>query len=334
MFAIGILLKSIPLLFIARSFAGLTGGNVSVAQAAIADITKPENRARNFGLIGAAFGLGFILGPYIGGKLSAPNEALIQIGNLHLLTTPSWFTTATPFWFAAGLSFLNVLFVLFFLPETLQHPNTDLKLSPLQALVNIAKAYSIPGIRTLYTTNFLFQAGFTFFTTFTSVFLIDRFSFTQGNIGDFFSYIGIWVAFTQIVITRQISSRLSSSAILRFSIIASGIFVLMYFLPKIWWQLLLITPFFAIANGLTQANMTGLISSSADRSVQGEVLGINSSVQALAQTIPPILSGYIAAKLTPETPILVSGVVIIIAGLFYNILYRPTKVTTTATAVA
>src|SRR3989344_3479623 len=71
-FAYAILTRNIPLLFAARAFDGITGGNIAVAQAAIADVTTPANRAKNFGLIGAAFGLGFILGPYIGGKLSDP----------------------------------------------------------------------------------------------------------------------------------------------------------------------------------------------------------------------------------------------------------------------
>ena len=83
-FAIGVITRNIPLLFLSRGFDGFTGGNISVAQAAIADISTPENRARNFGFIGAAFGLGLIIGPYIGGRLSDPNYI-------------SWFSPATPF---------------------------------------------------------------------------------------------------------------------------------------------------------------------------------------------------------------------------------------------
>src|SRR3989338_6853794 len=72
LFAIGIATRNIPLLFFSRALAGISSGNLSVAQAAIADITKPSDRARNFGFIGAAFGLGFIIGPFLGGKLSDP----------------------------------------------------------------------------------------------------------------------------------------------------------------------------------------------------------------------------------------------------------------------
>jgi len=230
--------------------------------------------------MGATFGLGFILGPYLGGKLSDP-------------TLVSWFNAATPFWFAAILSLLNVLSVLIFFPETRKHITDTVHIAWNKSVQNIVHAYTYKGFRTLFTTVFLFQAGFGFFVGFFSVFLINRFNFTQGNIGDFFSYVGLWIAFTQAVITRKVSSKYEEFQILRLTIFGSGLCILLYFLPNVWWQLLLITPFFAICNGLSQANLTALVSRSAGPKIQGEILGINASIMALAQTIPPILSGFI-----------------------------------------
>jgi DHA1 family tetracycline resistance protein-like MFS transporter len=307
-FAYGIITKNIPLLFIARAFDGITGGNLSVAQAAIADISKPEDRAKNFGLIGAAFGLGFIIGPYIGGKLGDPGVV-------------SWFNAATPFWFAAILAALNTISVIFFFPETLQHFRT-LSLHWAQSITNIVKAFNMKRVRVLYTTNFLFQAGFTFYTTFFSVFLINKFHYTQGNIGDFFAYIGIWIAITQIVITRFLSRILREDEILRLSLFGMAIFVIDYFVPQTSHGLLYVGPFLAIFVGLSMANSTALVSRSVDHKVQGEVLGINASVQALAQSIPPILSGFIAASLTANAPIVISAIVIALGGLYFNIFYR------------
>lgn len=310
LFAIGIIMRNIPLLFVSRAFDGITGGNIAVAQAAIADITTPENRAKNFGLIGAAFGLGFIIGPYLGGRLSDPN-------------TVSWFNAATPFWFAAGLSFLNVMSILFFFPETHPKRASHISIQWARSLKNITKAYSMKSVRLLFGTNFLFQGGFAFFTTFFSVFLIRTFNFTQGTIGDFFAYVGIWIAFTQAVITRRVANKFQEYEILRASLLGTGIAMLMYFLPSSWQGLLLVTPLFAIANGLSQAHLTGLISRSTDHSIQGEILGINASVQALAQSIPPMLSGFIAASLTPESPIVVSALVIMVAGFVFITMYKP-----------
>ena len=312
LFALGIIVGSIPLLFFARFFDGITGGNISVAQAAIADITSPQDRSKNFGLVGMAFGLGFIFGPYLGGRLSDPSLV-------------SWFNAATPFWAAALLSLGNIILVSLMFPETHLKPNRELVVKWGQSLRNIVKAMSLGPLRPLLATNFLFQGGFTFFTTFFSVFLIHRFAFNQGNIGDFFAFTGVWIAITQGFITRKASKIWREATILRVSILGVAIALFAYFVPTVAWQMLLVTPFFAIFVGLTQSNMTALISRSAGPEIQGEVLGINASVQALAQTIPPVLSGFIAAQLSPTAPIAVSVCVIAAAGVLFLVGYKSTK---------
>lgn len=304
LFAVGIVTRNLPLLFISRAFDGVTGSSIGAAQAAIADITKPENRAKNFGLIGAAFGLGFILGPYIGGKLSDP-------------AVLNWFNATTPFWFAAILSFLNVLFILFFFKETLKEKNRALKITLTRAFSNIFKAARLSSIRTILLTNFFFQGGFAFFTTFFSVFLIRRFAFTQGNIGDYFSYVGLWAVLAQVVILRLVIKKFNECQILRLSLLGLAVFMFLQLAPNKSWELLLITPFFAVANGLSQANITALVSRSAGQSIQGEILGINSSVQSLATAIPPIISGYLAAAFVPAASILVSAIVIFLGWVIF-----------------
>ncbi len=313
LFAIGIITRNLPLLFVSRAFDGITGGNIAVAQAAIADITTPENRAKNFGLIGAAFGMGFILGPFLGGKLSDPSLV-------------SWFNAATPFWFASAIAFLNVLSVIFLLPETIKQKQKELSLHVGKSIKNIIRAFSMKGMVPLFCTSFLFVSGFTFFTTFFSVFLINKFGFSQGSIGNYFAYVGIWIALSQAVVTRKVSKIFSEQKVLRFSLVATGIFILMQFVPTTWVGLLFVTPFFAIFNGLSTANITSLVSRSVGSEMQGEILGVNASVQAIGQTIPPILSGFIAASVTPLTPIFVSGVTIILAGVVFITFYRKTIV--------
>lgn len=312
-FAVGIITKNIPLLFAARMFDGITGGNIAVAQAAIADVSTPQNRAKNFGMIGAAFGLGFVIGPYIGGKLSDP-------------TVISWFTATTPFYFAAILSAINVASILLFFPETLTEKSHALKVKWTRSVLNIYHAATHKTLREIFLTIFLFNGGFTFFTTFFSVYLIQKFNFTQGNIGDFFAYIGIWVAFSQAVIVRQLAKRFSEKTLIRFGLIGTGSAIFLYFLPNQVWQLLLIVPIMAISNGLTFANLTALISKSVGPKVQGEVMGINSSVAALAMSVPPILSGYIAADLSPNVSIWLGGAIILIGAALFWLSYHPQKV--------
>lgn len=311
-FAVGILLRSIPLLFISRALAGITSGNISVASASIADLTKPEDRAKNFGLIGAAFGTGFILGPFIGGKLSDPSIA-------------SWFNPSVPFWFSAAVSLINVFFVYKFFKETNKFTAKHFHINWTRSIHNILKVFEMKNLRLLYLTNFLFFSGFTFFVTFMSVFLIERFNFSQGNIGDFFSYIGLWVAFTQAVITRKLANYFSEKQVLRFTLIGGGTAVGLMFFTNVWWQLYILAPMFAICNGLSIANITGLISRSADQKIQGEILGINSSVQALGQLIPPILAGLIASSISSQAPVITASVIMILSGALFLLFYRPQK---------
>lgn len=312
LFAFAILIRNIPLLFISRALAGASSGNISVAQAAIADLTEPKDRAKNFGLIGAAFGLGFIIGPFLGGKLSDPNIV-------------SFFDPTVPFWFAAFLSFINALSVKMFFKETNKFLSNRPHIEWGKAVSNIFKVFKIENLRFLFLTNFLFFSGFTFFVTFISVFLIDKFGFTQGDIGDFFSFIGIWIVFTQGFITRKVANYISERQVLRITIIGDGIFIGLLYFVNVSWMLYVVVPFIAICNGLTFANTAGLISRSADQKIQGEIMGINASIQALAQLIPPILSGFIAARFAPEAPLIVASSVIIFSGLLFIFLYKPAK---------
>ncbi len=308
-FALGIFTRNIPLLFLSRAFAGLTGGSVSVAQASIADVSTPKNRAKNFGFMGAAFGLGFILGPFIGGKLSDP-------------AVVSWFNPTTPFIFASLLAFINIISVLIFFPETNKYIKKDMVIKWSNSFLNIWHAATHKTLRELFFTNFLFNAGFTFFTTFFAVYLINKFHFNQGNIGDFFAYVGIWVVISQILITPQVAKRFSEIKTLRVSLIATGIIIFLFFLPNHWLGLLIITPFLAMFNGLVMANLTALISRSVEPTVQGEVMGINSSISALAMLIPPILSGFIAAKFSANMPIWIAGFIMIFSGVFFWMMYK------------
>lgn len=319
LFAVGIITKNIPLLFFGRALDGITGGNISVARAVIADVSTPQHRTRNFGLMGASFGFGFVLGPYIGARLATPN-----VGFFGLFNTPGWFDAATPFWFAAILSAINMLLILFILPETHKHINHKLKLVWNKSLDNIRKAIAAPGLRVIFTSEFLFWGGFTFFTTFFQVVLIEKLGFKQNNVGDFFAYIGLWIVFTQALLTPILAKRLKNYQVLRFSLIGTGIALFMQLWPENTAQLLLVSPFIAFFNGFTLANATALVSLSAGGEIQGEVLGIEASVQALAQAIPAILAGYIAT-IGINMPVIVGGSLVITGGLIFNAFYHPSK---------
>lgn len=313
LFAIGVATKNIPLMFASRIVDGLTGGNISVAQAVISDISTPNNRARNFGLIGAAFGLGFIFGPYIGGKLADPSVV-------------SWFSASTAFWFAAILSGLNAVIVIGFLPETLKQKTNELKLNIFKSFANIIKAFTNTGLRNVTPSTFLFNSGFTFFTTFFAVFLALRFGFSQGNTGDYFAYFGIWIAIVQGGLIGQVSKRFKDYQVLRFSFFGAAITLLAYLaipLGQHKW-LYLIPPILALFVGMSQAFIPTLVSRVTPKEIQGESLGINTSVSALAQAIPAIIAGYVATVNTSAT-VITASILIACAGLAFWLLFNPNK---------
>jgi DHA1 family tetracycline resistance protein-like MFS transporter len=318
-FAIAILTKNIPLLFVGRAVDGITGGNISVARAVIADVSAPEHRARNFGIIGAAFGMGFVMGPYIGARLAVPDASIFG-----LFHTPHWFNSATPFWFTAILSVINTLLMLAILPETHRHIQRGLKIAWTKSVRNIARAAALPGLRTVFAAEFFFWGGFTFFITFFQILLIQKLHFSTNNVGDFFAYIGICIALSQAIVLPFVVKRFAPHQILRVSLFGNGIALFLQLLPHNTTQLLLVAPAIALFNGLTMANSSALVSLSANGKMQGEVLGIEASVQALAQAIPAILAGYVAT-MGVNMPVIVGGAAVCLGGLIFNIFYRTPK---------
>src|SRR3954465_15687117 len=312
LFATGIIFRNIPLLFVARALDGITGGNLSVAQAAIADVTKPEDRTKNFGLIGAAFGVGFIVGPFLGGVLADP-------------TVFRWFTASTPFWFAAILAAANTTQVLLQFDETNQHIR-HVPMHLLKGVANIARAFRMPELRTIFLTSFFFNAGFGFFIAFFGLFLIHRFNFNEARIGNFFAWVGLCAIFTQIVTTRRIAAKFSESQVLKVSLLGVALVMFAYLAaPSPMW-LFLIAPISSTFNGLSLANMGGLLSRSVAPQVQGEILGIGSSIAALANSIPPLLGGFFAASFAPSAPVLAAALTMLCAWALFVALFRPVRV--------
>ncbi|MCX6536023.1 MAG: MFS transporter [Actinobacteria bacterium] len=330
LFAIGISTANIPLLFAARALDGITGGNLAVAQAAIGDVSTNENRAKNFGLLGAAFGLGFIIGPYLGGRLSSPDASFYG-----LFHTPSWFGATTPFWFAAIIAMANCLSVLTTFPETLKEKFHGGRIKMGRAVSNVVAGFKSDRLRVILATGFLFNAGFTFFTTFFGVYLRNSFDFTSAKIGDYFALVGLFIAISQAVVVARVAKKLADFKVLRFSLLGTAAMMLVYFLTPTSSPayLYMVIPFFTFFNGLTMANMSSLVSRSAEPGQQGQAMGIYSSVQSLAQVPASILVGYITSGITSSQPLIVSSVCIALGGFVFVTMFRPKYVSSTVAQV-
>jgi DHA1 family tetracycline resistance protein-like MFS transporter len=275
LFGFGIEIASLSLILISRAIAGIAGANISIAQASIADVTEPKDRAKNFGLIGAAFGIGFIVGPILGAFIASAT------GN-----------PAAPFWVAGALGVLNVMSISLFLPETHHNRSERKTFTIFKGIHNIQAAIRDVDARPLYLASFLYVSGFAFFTSFVGIMLVSRFHFSETGIGTFFAIMGIWIVFTQAFILRILTKKFSERTIVRSSLLCMMIGLVLYaFVPSVF-LLYLLVPVVAVSNGLTMANIGALVSKSVSATKQGAALGINSSLMALSTGIIPLLAGF------------------------------------------
>ncbi len=310
-FAIGIMLGNIWIIFASRMFSGFMSGNLSIANSAIADISDRKSRLKNFGLIGMAFGFGFIIGPFLGGNLANPNLV-------------SWFNLSTPFWASALLALVNIVLIATIFKETIKQKLSHLEIHPLTGLRNLKKAMQMKNMRTLFLVIFIFFFGFSFFTQFFQVFLIDKFSFDQVQIGNIFGYIGIWVALTQGLFIRPIAKKFNAGKILRISLLGYSIALLLVLVPNSPWFLLLVLPFTSFFGGISMPSSTTLVSFMSSDETQGEVMGIRQSVQSAAQALPPLVAGFIAA-IDYNLTVIVASIFAFLAWIIFVGFFKKTR---------
>ena len=301
-FALGIQARNLPLLFLSRVVYGIGGGNIAIIQSAIADVSDAASRTRNFGLIGVAFGLGFVVGPTLGGELSNPE-------------TVSWFNFATPFYAAALLAVLNIVMVLFAFRETLATPIRR-PVTPFTGFRNLAEAFTIRRLRLLFGGVFFYSLGFSFYSQFFAVYLLKRFDFDQVRIGRYFGFVGLCIVIMQGLVVRRLSSVYTPQQILRVSVLGLAVVLWCFLLPQQAWQVFLVAPVLALFQGLTSPNATSLVSTSATADEQGKMMGINQSVMSAAFATPPIIAGHIET-INLSLPLIMAGLMAILGWFFF-----------------
>lgn len=302
-FAYGLLVASIPILFFSRIVNGLTGGLISVAQASIADMSDKSHKSKNFGIIGMAFGIGFIFGPFLGGFLSSDFSR--------------YFTSITPFLFAALLSSITLIYSKLKLVET--SPMEDKEIDWTKPMTQLSKGLRIPGLKKLFTANFFYFSGFAFFTTFIPVYLVQKFNFTQFGTGNFFLYIGLLLILGQGFIVPKLFSKTAEERVMPFTLFMTGLFIFLQPIPSTLIPFMIAVTLFSLNNSVTQIALNTLVSNKASDRDQGLALGTNQSVRALANAIPSMLSGVVAAAFNPSAPLIVAGLLIMLTATFYKL---------------
>ncbi|MBX2846409.1 MAG: MFS transporter [Saprospiraceae bacterium] len=310
LFSLGTLWAVLPLLFVGRIVTGFFSGSVSILYSIIADLSRPENRAKNFGILGAAFGVGFVVGPALGGYLADP-------------TVVSWFNESTPFFAAMALSLLSALLIYLTVPETFarKHHEEKVRLNLLQGFLNIKEALQIKGLTPILVVLFFIYLGFTFFTQFSTVYLQDELNFSLNDLSKFFAFIGLVLFLTQMGLIRLVTSYFSAPQIVRVVLLTLSAGLFIFILPDNKTSLYWIAPIIPLSFGLLQPNVLSIISNSASSEIQGQILGIQQSIRSLAFFFPPMVSAYIST-LDRTLPNKVGALFVFIAWCVFLIFYR------------
>lgn len=287
----------LSILFLSRILDGLTGGNISIAQAYITDITDDQNRARGLGLIGAAFGLGFVLGPALGGALSAGERY------------------AVPAFFAAGLSLLNWFAVLFWLPESLT-PEIRARLAklPSRAVLSAAelvRALRRPRFGPLMHIRLFYGLAFATFTGVFALYAQYRLGLTSTQTGYLLAYVGLMIVLVQAVAIGQLTARFpESSLILGASAVVAVTLLAWAFTPTVLWLLVVLAPL-AFASGVLNTVINSAVTKSVYPEEIGGALGLSTSVESLTRVIGPIVGGILLEAVGVWAPGVMGGMIML-----------------------
>jgi len=293
---------SLTALALQRALAGIGSANISAANAYIADISNKENRTKNMGLIGAAFGMGFIIGPVVGGYVYEA-YGLMGVG------------------IASGmLSVLNFIMAVVFLRESLAEKNTlsKLALNPLTALL---KAMRMRVVRDLFLLNMLFIAAFALMQVTAAILWEDHFMLSKKEIGLVFAFIGLCSAVVQAGLVGILNKMLGEKRLL-----VIGLVLMMFALvalplaPSMGWELLALA-FVALAYGCVSPSILSLLSASVSPREQGNILGLNQSISSLGRVIGPVLGGFLYS-FDFHLPYFGGAFIIVLALLFIFDIYR------------
>jgi predicted MFS family arabinose efflux permease len=280
-------------LFLARFLDGVTGGNISVAQAVISDVTTPANRAKGFGIFGASLGLGFVMGPVL--SLVAQQRSL-----------------GTAFLVSSAVAAIALIMTIFFLPETLQQkPDTNDNIFDL-GLQDLIKGLTFPRLGILFIINLCVGTTFTLFTFAFQPYYLQVLHQDTKSLTLLFFAIGIIGVVVQIQGVKIMTKYMSLVKILFLGLFFRSLsFILMPVIPDIHF-FLVIGIIFSLFNSLVQPMISTLISLNTSPEEQGKMAGLNASYLSAANGIGPIIAGLMVDRNNPQT----YGYPLYLAGIF------------------
>ncbi|MGE3953808.1 MAG: MFS transporter [Parachlamydiales bacterium] len=277
--ALSVMWDNLWLLLLGRLWTGSCSGNAAIAQSAVADIAYPEHRAKAFGYLNGIGGVGFVVGPFLGG----------------LLAEPEWLGGSIPFLFVGAVSILNLLIVYAFFSETyLPHAEGPLMKGLVRSFRNLHLVFQMPALRTMILLYFVFLAADSMFLTFLPTYFVQRFNLKPDLIGDIYAYTSIIWMVMLLVINRELLKWCSLRVLSLWGSLVFGLSViLMMLMPNPWWILPVLVPAVAGA-ALAYSNMGAMVSHAAPPDYQGRALGASTSALSLSQIAASLLAGPLA----------------------------------------
>lgn len=287
--------SSLWMLFVSRILDGFTGGNISVAQAYITDVTDESDRAKGLGLLGAAFGLGFIIGPALGGILSVYGYAL-------------------PAFVAASLSMISILGVLFFLPESLSaEKRAELEKQERQpfSLSNLWEAINRPRVGPILNVRFFYGLAFAIFQTIFPLYALYRFNLDARSTGFVLAYVGILVVFVQGFLVGWMAARFNEYRLIFWATVVMGLTLFAWAIASSVIMLLVVLAPLAFAAGILNTLLNSTLSKSVYPEEVGGTLGLSASLESLTRVISPTIGGYLLGSIGAWAPGLAGGLIMV-----------------------
>ncbi|MDR3624668.1 MAG: MFS transporter [Chlamydiales bacterium] len=292
---------NIYLLLASRVVIGFAAGNISIVQAAVADLSTPDEKSKNFGLYGMALGTGFAFGPFFGGFFSRWGYSI-------------------PFLAAIALVIFNLGVVYYFFRET-NFLLLKKKVSWHVGLLNFKKAFKFKGLRIILLASFLHCFAWSYFFEFISVYLIANFDFSSEDLGLFYGIAGASYALSTGYLIRPFTAKFKPASLLFAGNLLAGLSILLFpFVTTtlvLWIAIIVICYFVAFV----WPSATAIVSNHASGDIQGESLGIFAAVNAMGFVLSPLLSGSWVGTY-PTITMWVSGIILVITSL---ILFRSLK---------
>jgi MFS family permease len=312
--ALGFLLmgwaQSLLLLFVARIIAGITGGNISIPQAYIADVTTPAERSKWMGMIGAAFGLGFTFGPMIGGIMSRVSYA-------------------APFYVAAAMATANVILLYSILPESLP-PEHRVQPHEEASIVEVFRHGTGSMFAIVVATYFFLVAGFTIMTTLFALFTERRFGYDAHANGYIFGFIGVVTIIVQGGLIGRLVTAFGETLLARAGLLITAASLAILPLCGSLMLLLFACAGLSLGSGLASPALNGLASQMIDRSWQGRALGVLQSAGSTARLLGPLVGGWLLMMdlqkpITRygETPFVAAALLCIVGAVLAFCLRKP-----------